>query len=71
MINQFVTWWTQLWPNIVADLLWALPGFTINHILLRRHHTTVVHQETARQTKELKAHIDAKIGGSPDGPHRL
>lgn len=59
MTAQIAQWWTALWPNLVASALWALPGFTINHLLLRRHH-----QRTAdQQTQQIKDHIDARIEG--------
>lgn len=44
-----------VWANLVASVL----GFTVHHVLMRRHHANT----TARQTKELKAHIDTAIGG--------
>lgn len=48
-----------VWSNIIAAGMWALPGFTAHHLLMRRHHT----RTAARQTQDLKAHIDEKIGG--------
>jgi len=31
--------WSQVWPNLLASLLWAVPGFTVHHLLLVRHIT--------------------------------
>jgi len=52
---HIAAWWTQLWPNLIASLLWAAPGFTVHHLLMRRHVST----ETAKQTKAITARIDA------------
>lgn len=48
-----------VWSNLVAALLWGTPAFIGQHVLLRRHHAAT----TAKQTEELKAHIDRKLGG--------
>lgn len=58
MTGHIAAWWSQLWPNLLASVLWAAPGFTINHILLRRHHTRAIDA----QTTQLKAHIDKQLG---------
>ena len=29
--------WPEIWPNLAASLIWALPAFTAQHIALRRH----------------------------------
>ena len=48
--------WPQggVWSNVAASLLWAVPGFTAHHVLMRRHTT----REIDRQTAEIKAHMD-------------
>lgn len=30
---------SAVYPNLVASLLWAVPGFTVHHVLLKRHIT--------------------------------
>jgi hypothetical protein len=40
--------WTAVYPNVLASLIWAIPGFTAQHIALRRHHRRV-----------LTEHVDA------------
>lgn len=60
---QITAWWGQLWPNLLASVLWGAPGFTIHHVLTRRHVTA----ETDRQTEQLKAHIDAAAAGAAPG----
>lgn len=46
--------WGPVWPNLVASVVWAVPGFTVHHVLMRRHTT----REIDRQTAELKTHMD-------------
>lgn len=48
-----------VWSNLLASLMWTGPAFVTHHVLIRRHHT----RTTARQTRELKEHIDATLGG--------
>jgi hypothetical protein len=52
-----------VWSNLAAAVLWATPAFTVHHRLMRRHQSTTVRVETAKQTEELKAHIDARMEG--------
>lgn len=59
-VSAFFSWpGGGVWSNIVAAAIWAVPGFTAHHVLIRRHHT----RTTQKQTQELKAHIDKAIGG--------
>lgn len=32
-------WWTAIWPNLVASLIWAPLAFGAHHVLVRRHIT--------------------------------
>lgn len=60
VLSAFFAWPNGgVWSNLVAALLWAPAGFVTHHVLMRRHHTN----ETNRQTRGLKDHIDAKLGG--------
>lgn len=47
--------WGPIWPNLIASVLWAVPGFTVHHVLMRRHTTRALDA----QTVELKAHATA------------
>lgn len=29
--------WGQVWPNLVASVIWATPAFITHHLLVRRH----------------------------------
>ncbi|NUS29181.1 MAG: hypothetical protein HOV92_33885 [Streptomyces sp.] len=29
--------WSQVWPNLVASVIWATPTFVTHHLLVRRH----------------------------------
>jgi hypothetical protein len=49
-----------VWSNLVAAGIWAIPGFTTHHLLMRRHQTNT----TNKQTEDLKAYIDTTIGGT-------
>jgi hypothetical protein len=65
--NVLVSWfaWPDggVWSNLAAALLWAGPGFTTHHVLMRRYNVRILRQETRRQTEELKNHLDARLGG--------
>ena len=54
-----------VWSNLLASLMWTGPAFVTHHVLIRRHHA----RTTARQTEQIKAHIDARLdrqqGGAP------
>lgn len=52
--------WSPVWPNLVASVLWAAPAFVAHHVLMRRHTT----REIDRQTAELKTHIDRQGAAS-------
>jgi hypothetical protein len=54
-----------VWPNLLASVMWGAPAFVTHHVLIRRHQA----RTTARQTEQLKDHIDARLdqqqGGAP------
>lgn len=51
-MGEFAHWFVaEVWPNIVASVIWATPAFTINHVLLRRHITRTA-QHSPQATKE-------------------
>jgi hypothetical protein len=53
-LTAFFSWPNGgVWGNLVASLLWTVPGLVMHHMLMRRH-TTVA---TAAQTQQLKDHI--------------
>src|ERR1041385_5379561 len=33
------SWWTAIWPNLAANVIWMTPAFVVHHVLLRRHVT--------------------------------
>ena len=47
-----VFYWQQIWPNLAASLIWALPAFTAQHIALRRH--------VDRRHEETQQHLAAQ-----------
>jgi hypothetical protein len=51
-----------VWSNLLASLLWGAPAFITHHRLMRRHQTKTIAEQTAKQTDELKAYIDARPG---------
>ncbi len=64
-LSAFFAWPNGgVWSNLLASLIWVAPTFLTHHTLMRRHQTKTIQVETAKQTEQLKAHIDAKIGGS-------
>ena len=32
-------YWTSVFPNLVASLIWGLPAFVTHHVLIKRHIT--------------------------------
>lgn len=58
-----------VWSNLIASVMWGAPAFVMHHVLIRRHHERTVRDESARQTEQLKDHIDARLdqqqGGAP------
>lgn len=59
-LSAFFSWPNGgVWANLLASLIWGVPAFVTHHRLMRRHHVN----ETAKQTAELKAHIDSTLGG--------
>ena len=48
LVHWFVA---EVWPNIVASVLWSTPAFITSHLLLRRHITQTA-QQTPQPTKE-------------------
>ena len=37
MISLLAGWWSAVWPNLAASVIWATPAFIGHHVLLRRH----------------------------------
>lgn len=63
-LSSFFSWPDGgVWANLLASLLWGTPAFVVHHKLMRRHHEKTVREQTVEQTADLKAHIDAKLGG--------
>jgi hypothetical protein len=53
MEHYFVT---EVWPNLLASVIWATPAFIINHLLLRKHITrTAATQTPAPENTEVPA----------------
>lgn len=44
--------WAAVWPNILASLIWAVPG-ALAHLRTRRH-LTVLHHKQDRMHADLK-----------------
>lgn len=49
--------WQQVYPNILASLIWAVPGFLGQHFAMRRHHRRVLaeHVEAMRRAQDVAA----------------
>ncbi|HXR74010.1 hypothetical protein [Actinocrinis sp.] len=63
-LSAFFAWPSGgVWSNLLAAAMWAVPGFTTHHLLIRRHQTKTV----KAQTEELKAHIDATWAAPQQG----
>lgn len=39
--------WAQLYPNLLADVIYATPAFVVHHVLIRRHITNE-HEKSRR-----------------------
>lgn len=46
-------WWTAIWPNLAASVIWATPAFVLHHKWLKRH--------VDRRHDELAAHLTAAV----------
>ena len=38
------SWWTAIWPNLAANVIWMTPAFVLHHLLMRRHVTRLTRQ---------------------------
>lgn len=45
-------WWSAIWPNLAASLIWGTPAFITHHKLMRRH--------VDRRHEDLKRHVTAQ-----------
>lgn len=64
MTHSIASWWSQISPNLQASILWAAPTFLAHHLSMRRH----VSNQTAKQTQEIKAHLDQLATTAPKEP---
>lgn len=39
MVRLIGEWWTAIWPNLAASVIWTTPAFIVHHKLLKRHIT--------------------------------
>lgn len=60
--------WAQVYPNILASIIWATPAFLTHHLLLRRHHRRLLDQHAAQTRaalaglrEQVTAHRDADL----------
>lgn len=49
-MNALAGWWGQVWPNLAASVLWAVPGLLWHHRALKRH----VDKSLAEQDTRLR-----------------
>lgn len=63
-----VGYWSSIWPNLAASLIWGTPALVTHHLLIRRHvdrrHEERL-QEQHAQHLENRARLDAmakKVG---------
>lgn len=46
---------SEVWPNLVANVVWGAPAFVTSHLLLRRHITRTAQQPGAPEQTEVAA----------------
>lgn len=44
-------WYLQIWPNLAASVIWAIPAFTWHHRRIKRH-ITAQHEQTVSALAE-------------------
>lgn len=54
MIHLLASWWTAIWPNLVASVIWSTPAFIAHHVLVRRH--------IDRRHAQLAEHVTTQLG---------
>lgn len=42
---MLAAWWSQLWPNLAADVLLGAPAFVHLHLRLNRHHAELTRRD--------------------------
>lgn len=42
MTAHLAHWWTLIWPNLAASVIWTLPAFAWQHRRFRRHITRLL-----------------------------
>jgi hypothetical protein len=45
-------WWSAIWPNLAASVIWATPTFLLHHRALKRHVDKRHEELVARLTSE-------------------
>lgn len=50
-MRTLLGWWSALWPNLAASVIWATPAFVAHHRLIRRH----IDRQHARTQEHITA----------------
>lgn len=58
-------WWSAIWPNLAANVLWV-PLAAAHHVLMRRHAARQLAEHAERQRQELADHLTTALAAAKE-----